>query len=199
MDKTSPEIQELKKQVEEHVKHKIRTPNDFTLLSGAIWESTHMILSPTTLKRLWGYIEGYKKTRESTLDIISTFIGYSDWDDFKRKLQEKSGSHPVLTKHINSSDLKENDRLYVSWLPDRKCIFRHLGESRFVVEKVVNSKLRVGSTFSTTLFILNEPLYLNNLIQDGNPPITYVIGSNGGLIELRIAGESPLSNTLLSV
>ena len=192
MNSTSPEIQELKKEVETHVKRKIRTPNDFSYLSEVIWEGTHMTLSPTTLKRIWGYIEGDKKPRESTLDIVSSFIGYDDWDDFKKKLSRKSGSRTVLTEHIAVSDLNPDDRIFVSWLPDRKCIFKYLGDSRFIVEKSVNSKLQVGSTFSVTLFLINEPLYLNNLVQGSNSPVTFVIGCDGGINELRFADKKDL-------
>ncbi|MCR4847913.1 MAG: hypothetical protein K5920_03560, partial [Bacteroidales bacterium] len=63
MKKTSPEIAELKKQIEASVKRKMMTPTDFIFLSGAVWDRTHETMSPTTLKRLWGYIDGADKTR----------------------------------------------------------------------------------------------------------------------------------------
>ena len=65
--------------------------------------------------------------------------------------------------------------------PDRDCTIRHLGKSRFVVEEIVNSKLSVGDTFECVLFIDGEPLYLNNLVHEGNPPVAYQIGSNSGI------------------
>lgn len=41
MQKTSPEIAELKQRIEKEMKRKMKTPNDFTFLSGAIFERTH--------------------------------------------------------------------------------------------------------------------------------------------------------------
>lgn len=185
MKKTSPEIHELKKQIENRLKRKMKTPNDFIFLSGVIWEHTHETMSPTTLKRLWGYIEGADETRGSTLDILSRSLGYLDWDDFLKHIDRTSGSDPVISKHISVDDLKIGDRVAVSWKPDRRCTFRYLGNAKFAVEQAENSKLKVGDTFSTTLFILHEPLYLNNLVQGNNPPVPFVIGNRDGLCEIE--------------
>jgi hypothetical protein len=185
MKKTSPEIHELKKQIENRLKRKMKTPNDFIFLSGVIWERTHETMSPTTLKRLWGYIEGADETRGSTLDILSRSLGYLDWDDFLKHIDRTSGSDPVVSKHISVDDLNIGDRVAVSWKPDRRCIFRYLGNAEFTVEQAENSKLKVGDTFSTTLFILHEPLYLNNLVQGNNPPVPFVVGNRDGLCEIE--------------
>ena len=63
MQKTNPEISELKQQIEESLGRKMKTSADFTFLSGAIWERTHENLSASTLKRLWGYVDGADTTR----------------------------------------------------------------------------------------------------------------------------------------
>ena len=79
MNKNCPEITELKSRVETQLKRKVKTPNDFIFLGGVIWERTHETISPTTLKRLWGYIDGADKARNSTLRILSRFLGFDDW------------------------------------------------------------------------------------------------------------------------
>lgn len=185
MKKTSPEIHELKKQVENRLKRKMKTPNDFIFLSGVVWERTHETISPTTLKRLWGYIDGADQTRSSTLDILSRSLGFQDWDDFLGHIDRSSGSDPVLSPHISADELNVGDRVSVSWKPDRRCVFRYLGDSRFIVEMAENSKLKVGNTFSASLFILHEPLYLNNLVQGNNPPVAFVVGNRDGLCEIE--------------
>lgn len=185
MKKTSPEIHELKKQVENRLKRKMKTPNDFIFLSGVVWERTHETISPTTLKRLWGYIDGADQTRSSTLDILSRSLGFQDWDDFLGNIDRSSVSDPVLSPHISADELNVGDRVSVSWKPDRRCVFRYLGDSRFIVEMAENSKLKVGDTFSASLFILHEPLYLNNLVQGNNPPVAFVVGNRDGLCEIE--------------
>ena len=185
MNKNSPEIQELKKQVEESAGRKMNTTSDFIALGQIIWDRIHENLSPTTLKRLWSYIDGATVTRRSTLDVLSHFLGLDDWDAFLERLHSENGSDPVVAPHISSVDLSVGEKVFVSWKPDRRCTFRYLGDSHFVVEKSENSKLKEGDTFSASLFILGEPLYLDELVQDGNAPIAFVAGNKGGLCELQ--------------
>ena len=46
------------------------------------------------------------------------------------------------------------------------------------------SKLKVGNTFSCGIFIIGEPLYLNDLVQGDNAPVAFVVGNKDGLVEL---------------
>ena len=185
MQKTSPEISELKKRIENQLKRKIKTPNDFIFLSGAIWERTHQTMSPTTLKRLWGYIDGADETRNSTLEILSQFLGFNGWEDFLMSLANDNDSDTVTSLNINAKQLNIGDCVYVSWKPNRRCTFRYLGDLKFIVEEAENSKLKVGNTFYASLFILGEPLYLSDLVQNNNPPMTFVVGNKDGLCELK--------------
>ena len=185
MQKTSPEIAELKHRIEKDMNRKMKTPNDFIFLSGAIFERTRESLSATTLKRLWGYIDGADKTRNSTLEILSHFLGFNNWDHFVAEINKDSGSDKVLSPHIDVNELNVGDRVTVSWRPDRRCTFRYLGGQQFEVEAAENSKLKVGNTFYCCLFILGEPLYLSQLVQGKNPPVDFVVGNLDGLCELK--------------
>lgn len=187
MNKNCPEILELKTCIEKQLKRKMKTPNDFIFLSGVVWERTHETISPTTLKRLWGYIDGADHTRNSTLRLLSMFLGYRDWEDFLKHLRNSSEvqSSLVCSPHISTADLQIDERIKVSWKPNRHCVFRYLGNQKFVVEEAENSKLQVGNTFVSAFFILNEPLYITDLVQGKNQPVNFVIGNKDGLCEIE--------------
>ena len=186
MQKTSPEIAELKHRIETNLKRKMKTPTDFIFLSGAVFERTRETMSPTTLKRLWGYVDGADQTRNSTLEILSQFLGFNGWDQFIEEINKDNGSDKVLSPHIDVKELNVGDKVKVSWRPDRRCTFRYLGEQQFEVEAAENSKLKVGNTFYCSLFILGEPLYLAQLVQGKNPPVDFVVGNKDGLCELGL-------------
>ena len=185
MQNTSPEIIELKKRIEDDLDRKMLTSNDFFFLACAIEERTRQTVSAATLKRLWGYVDGTEQPRNSTLEILSKFLGFNKWSDFVKDIGRDSGSNLLTSVHINTEDLEAGDRIYVSWKPNRRCTFHYLGNQKFVVESAENSKLKVGNTFTCSLFILNEPLYLTDLIQENNPPVAFVAGTKGGLCELK--------------
>lgn len=58
---------------------------DFEKLSDAIYESTEVRLSVTTLKRIWGRLKYDSAPTLTTLNALAQFAGYADWGDFKKK------------------------------------------------------------------------------------------------------------------
>ena len=194
--KYSPEIATLRMDIEREVKRKIRTPYDFEFLAGVIWERLHENISPTTLKRLWGYIDGADTTRRTTLCLLAQFLGYADWEAYQASLATRTDveSAAFEGEGVHIDDLQKGDRVEVTWLPNRRCVFRYEGEAHFVVEEAANAKLHVGDTFDAACFIIGKPMYLDNLkpITNNQSPITnlsYVAGSKNGLNSVRKIGE----------
>ena len=194
--KYSPEIATLRMDIEREVKRKIRTPYDFEFLAGVIWERLHENISPTTLKRLWGYIDGADTTRRTTLCLLAQFLGYADWEAYQTSLATRTDveSAAFEGEGVHIDDLQKGDRVEVTWLPNRMCVFRYEGEAHFVVEEAANAKLHVGDTFDAACFIIGKPMYLDNLqpITNNQSPITnlsYVAGSKHGLNTVRKIGE----------
>ena len=165
MEIDRPEIYELRLRIETSIKRKIQTPADFDFLRGIIWERTHEQISTSTLKRLWGYVDGIDNARNSTLNVLSKALGYESWDAFilKLKLENMDNSDLVMSESVLSSDLKIGDRLMIAWQPNRVCLLNYLGDNQFEVMESQNSKLKVGDTFRCGLFILGEPVYINDL------------------------------------
>ena len=73
----------------------------------------------------------------------------------------------------------------VSWLPNRRCVFRYEGDAHFLILESQNAKLRVGDRFETACFIIGKPMYLDRLIRNNEPPTAYVAGSKNGLLTVR--------------
>ena len=78
-------LAKLRELIEGVIERKMKTPKDFEFLSECIFEKFHEKISPTTLKRLWGYLPETTTPRKSTLDILSMFVGYDNWKDFCKK------------------------------------------------------------------------------------------------------------------
>lgn len=187
MNKDCPEIITIKAEIEASLERRIKTPPDFDFLSGAIWERVHEYISPTTLKRTWGYVGGSQTIRNSTLNILARFAGHREWDDFLTILNETSTENSAFaTSHtIDARKLAVGACVEVAWQPNRHCVFRHLGGCRFEVEKSENSKLKPGDTFEAVFFIQDEPLYLDNLHQGAKKPTSYLCGNKKGLTMVK--------------
>ena len=188
MNKNAPEIMSLRRDIEQEVKRLIRTPYDFEFLAGVVWERLHENISPTTLKRLWGYIDGADVTRRTTLCLLSRFLGYWDWESYLEALSKRTDieSDTFDGVGIDIDDLHFGDCVEVTWLPNRRCVFRYEGDAHFLVTEAENAKLHVGDRFDTACFLIGKPMYLDRLIRDNEPPTAYVAGSKNGLLSVQI-------------
>jgi len=73
--------EELCREVERQLRRKLKTRGDFDYLAEQIEKRTGEMLSSNTLMRLWGYRSSVT-ARQSTLDILSRFVGYEDYTHF---------------------------------------------------------------------------------------------------------------------
>lgn len=195
MNKNAPEILQLRLDIEHNVSRRIRTPYDFEFLAGAIWERLHENISPTTLKRLWGYIDGADTARRTTLCLLAQFLGYADWEQYQETLTLRSDidSAVFVGEGVDVADLQIGQCVEVTWLPNRKCVFRYLGEGRFEVTQSTNAKLQVGDTFVCNYFFKGQPMYLDHLVQVSQtafqPSVSYMAGSRSGIVSVRVIAE----------
>jgi len=177
----SLEIIVLRKMVEERISFVPHTPADFERLGEIIWNKVHLQISTTTLKRLWGYVKGGETVRLATLDVLSVFLGFKDWNHLHVQcvLQDVSGEWP--TDAIVSLSLPIDSELEVRWLPDRRCVFRYRGEGFFQVQESEHSKLAVADVFHCDGFVPGHPLYLDRLTRGEVDLGHYVAGKKGGI------------------
>lgn len=184
-NKTRLHYSKLRQAVEKTACRKIATPRDFDFLAIRIADITGARVSPTTLKRFWGYIpnESNKTPREYTLNILALFVGYKDYDAFCKNIDESPGTESdfLNNKSINTSQLNIGDSVKIMWSPNRTVVIKYLGQDMYHVTESINSKLQVGDTFHCKGFIENEPLTLFSLHREGKVPTNYVCGRNNGI------------------
>ena len=86
-------IESLKEHVAKAFGRTLDSPADFDVMSLSIRERTGEYISPTTLKRLFGYVKPATVPRTSTLSVLSRYAGYAGWSDFCRSLGETWQEH----------------------------------------------------------------------------------------------------------
>lgn len=186
-----PQIAALRKEVEGKFGYPLHTHADFVLLTESIEDALHEHISPTTLERVWGYsTRHYDKVSRRTLDVLARYIGADGWDDYVGRLRSTVGreSEEFTNDILNVSSLAVGTRLLIGWQPDRLCEIRYLGDYRFVVERVENSALRVGDSFSCLQFQLGKELYMDCFQRAGDPSeenARYAVGQSHGLTTLH--------------
>lgn len=174
--------------VEESIDHRVSTSNDFIYLAGVIQGRVKECISVTTLKRIWGYIDGYSNIRETTLNILAKFIGYPDYETFVSDYCDKEAVHSsqrMYNEPLTCSDLSVGEKIEIQWNPGRMLHLKYLGNNQFEVIRSVKSKVKEKDTFYCHSFYLHQPCYLENLIQKNELPCNFVVGNKGGLTVIR--------------
>lgn len=177
----------LRQLVEESANHPIVSSNDFIYLSGEIQGRLKETLSSSTLKRIWGYVDGYASVRVTTLDILARFTGFPDWETFVSdycEVDSVQSSHRVAGKSLLSSELNRDDKVEICWNPNRRCLLTYQGDNRFLVTDAQNSKIKASDAFLCERFTLSEALYVQRLCPDGSTEL-FVMGNKGGLTKVR--------------
>ncbi len=182
-----PEINYLMSLVERKFHKSVKTSNDFHSLSMEIWNETSERISASTLKRIWGYVNMTSVPRQSTLDILSRYIGQKDYKTFCEDLKcsEATQSMFFTSEFINARDLKPGSIVEIGWNPNRVVTLEYLGGDQFEVRSSINSKLKVDDRFEASSFIKGEPLYISRIMRGKEVTRPYMAGKQGGLTHLK--------------
>ncbi|MCR5130052.1 MAG: hypothetical protein K6C10_01150 [Prevotella sp.] len=148
-------IEQLRIAVEQTFGMKLQSNKDFEDLSDSIFNKTHAKVSTTTLKRIWGYISENVSPRRYTLDQLSRYVGYADFETFCNSLEmdkepesgnSNSGVGTGFTpRPQEDSELQKNPKGFPTSLPFRGRLGRGFGVGILVV------------TALTLLFFLLRP------------------------------------------
>ena len=190
-----PEIKCLRSDLEQRVGQKLQSPADFQLLIQQIWEKNHAVLSLSTIKRLWGYVESNGVPRLSTLNTLAQFLGFTDWNAYLVALEQRGGTESAMFtgEGIQTADLQAGDKVAVAWQPNRQCTFRYIGDNQFIVEESKNAKLQQGTTFFAVRFTIGHPMYLDDILLADGTRTSYVAGKRNGLTSV-----TKINNTIQS-
>lgn len=181
-------LQALKQAVEIKYGRALITRRDFDALVVMIEETCHEHLSSTTIRRFWGYQKDQNSQISITsLDILANYCGYRTFHAFERKLSVNSACNEEQSGFIASSaihldTIKLGQVLRISWNPGRCVTVRCDGSGRFTVIKSIIGKLKVGTSFKCPLLINGHPLFLTDMLLDGQRLDNYICGRKDGCI-----------------
>ena len=188
---TRPEIETLKRDIENRSLIVPRTHVDFLKLREQIFNRINDYISESTLERLWSYSSRNAENFSlRILNLLSQYADDCDWEEYCRRLSLRHNSESDMfdVDGVSASELRPGDRIVIGWQPDRQCRIRYLGDNRFVAEETRNSKLQDGDTFSCLHFQLGQPLYCENLesADSSRPKKRYCAATVHGLSMLQL-------------
>ncbi|MBR2236447.1 MAG: hypothetical protein IJ887_00985 [Prevotella sp.] len=163
----------------------LRLPSDCELLSLDIEGKTGVRIGATTLKRLTGFADDERNPHVTTLDVIARYLGYAHWDELKEIEDKGNSDFDASDGEVRSADLTPEAEVEIEYLPDRRVLFRYLGNNRYRVTESVNSKLKVGDMVEILSFVLHHPLLVLQVWRNGEQLGQFTAGRVSGLSSIR--------------
>lgn len=178
----SEHLAQLKKDIERYVSRGLHSPADYIYLSERLQNEGHGYISPTTLKRVWGYIsdKGEQYTPSSyTLNSLCKLIGFNDISEY---ISESASiqSKEYQGEFIDTLSLPADTEITILWPPNRKVRLRYTGAENFEVIENENSRLMIGDRLQCHSLTQHAPAFFR-VHRNGNKPFSYIAGSDQGI------------------
>lgn len=180
----------IKTEIERVYGHALKYPADCHRLALSVRESINETIGVTTLKRLFGFVSDVQEPRESTLDLLARYCGYSDYNAMLSVLAAGGDSDFEKADGILTADLATGSRVSFEYMPDRLVRVIYLGNSRFEVIESRNGSLKPGDIITTAAFCLGFPLVVSNVERQGESLGRYVAGKESGLTSVHFEEPS---------
>lgn len=179
--------QEIRKMIEDKLGMEIKYPNQCEVVAQAIEDVTGQTIGLSTIKRMYGFINEGRIPRQSTLDILSAYLGYKDYKLMAKDLNEDSDiSDFMWMDSVEPENLAVGTQLQITYDPKRLLILTYLGDFKFIVNESKRSKLQKGDTLEIHQLVVGHELVVNEVIRDGESKGSYTGAKQGGLTSIEI-------------
>lgn len=176
----------IRKLIREKLNCDLSQPSQFEALSEDIYRVTKEHLGVNTLKRLWGILPEVNAT-QTTLNILSRYLGYTDWHLLTMSLDGKNSSFNDDDAVFLPSHYPHGTDVIISYAPDREISIRLLTEETSEVLSVHGGKLKVGDILHITSITIGSPFVIKDVIREGQSLGHYTGGIEGGVTKIHIS------------
>lgn len=141
---------------------------DFESLSSSIYKETGRTIGITTLKRLFNYIQDDRKASEYTLNTISIYLGFDNWESYL-KTKNIDSEWCFCSDSVYPQELTIDDIVEIKYL-NRIIEFRVVefeGGKALKVYKAVNSSLLIDDIVIVHHLKVGEKLIADKVYRKG--------------------------------
>jgi hypothetical protein len=176
----------IRDRIEQKFGQDIRYSKDCEVLANEISNNTTKKISATTVKRLFGLAKGIEEPRLYTMDALAVYLGYKNYDDLLIELKSANSSEFEIVEEIRVEELNCNVELALHYEPNRLLKLRYLGDSKFELLEVLNSKLKEKDIVIVHHIVRNYPIFMSNVIRHDKNLGSYIAAKISGVTAIRI-------------
>ena len=172
--------------IKDRFKSEIIYPQQCEALSMDIEASTGKSLGTTTLKRMLGFVQGVTSPRDSSLDIVAQYLGYTSYSVLFENIENSASvSEFASVESILSESLSVGDRIRMTYEPKRSLELEYLGNRLYEVKRSECCKLKAGDKLRASAFYVGLELVAESVEREGVNIGSYRAAKQGGLTALE--------------
>lgn len=175
----------IKAEIEQKLGREIRYPLDCEALAIDIFKQCGETISASTLKRFFGFVPN-TEPRMYTLDVLSHYLGYKNWDEYLDSLTNKSESSEFVNiEELTIHTLTIGDRYEFCYEPMRKVTIEYLGNMQCKVLESINAKLKENDVITISTITRDYPLLISSVIRNGVSIGALTVGKVSGITAIQ--------------
>ena len=176
----------IKKLINNKLGYEVRTPADCNSLAIDIESKTGEHIGVNTIKRLMGLADDARTTRLSTLDIISRYVGFSNWDELNARTDNSNSDFSSDAEEIIPKQLSSGQEVKFTYKPDREVTIKYINGDSFIVTESKNSKIHKDDVLSVQHIVKGYPLLISDVERNGRHLGKLTVGISSGIITINI-------------
>ncbi len=149
-------------------------------------------IGETTVKRMLGLVgenspEKHRTPHVSTMDILAKWLGYDNYKSLLMEIGEQDYSSEFTSmNNIDVKDLAEGTQVQIKYEPGRVIVMTYLGNSIFMINESINSKLQKGDRVTVSFLVLGLELIVKEVVRGERNLGGYRGAKDGGLTSIEI-------------
>lgn len=160
----------IRQRIEDRFKERhgtsLRYSKQCDALAAHIQEVCKTNISPSTLRRLLGFVKNSFQPREYSLDILAEYVGYKSWTHLLKSLEHGEGEEVKVIEKLKPTQVKSGQTVRVSFEPGRQVSIKKENAAYHVVASN-EKKLLSGDEVEFRVIELHYPLTFTRVVRGG--------------------------------
>lgn len=156
----------IRQKIEEKFGHQIRYSKQCDALAAHITEVSRLTISPSTLRRLLGFVKNKAHPRDYSLDILAAYIGHKSWTHLLATLDGNRETPEKAIEKLNASQVKKGQTVLLAYEPGKQVEIEKTG-AVFKVLSTNDKKVQLNDVVDFRIIELHHPLTFTSVMREG--------------------------------
>ena len=156
----------IRQKIEEKFGHSLRYSKQCDTLAAHIQEVCKLTISPSTLRRLLGFVKNKAQPRDYSLDILAAYVGHKSWTHLLAALDSGGNKPEKAIEKLKPAQVKKGQAIQITYEPGKEIVIKKNG-STFNIVASNDKKMQVNDEVNFMIVELHYPLTLTHFLREG--------------------------------